>query len=113
MTTFRVVTGSPDPSQGGVYGGATMSTPDAGGTVHFVRGSDVDAWPAGGGQPEPGFPCRIEAGESFGSGVELATDSQGRAVAATTGDIIVAKSLESASGPGDTIWCVLESQREM
>lgn len=110
MTRFRVVDGPPADLEGDWF--TDTANPTAGGVVHVIQGSDLSHWPASTHSLYIGAPCRIEAGGTFSDGDLLATDSQGRAVQATTGDIIVAKALEGAV-QGEVVWIVLESQREM
>lgn len=113
MTRFRVITSPPDEGTSHRLSGATLSDPTAGGVVHVVQGSDVIAWPLSAAPVGAGGdPCRVEAGESFSDGALLATDSQGRAVQATTGDMVVARALEAGSS-GTVGWVVLEPQREL
>lgn len=55
----------------------------------------------------------VEAGGSFSSDTPLATDANGRAVRATSGDVRVARALESSGGVGSVVRAVLTAQREM
>jgi len=104
MARWRVFTG-PD----------TRATPTAGGKVEAID-SDSFSVPGGGtqwrGAAAIGRRYRMEAGGSFASGASLATDADGRAVAAAAGDTIVARALEGSSGAGDSAWIVMLSQTD-
>lgn len=103
MGRFVVFSGTP--SSPGGFRAFPTSTPTAGGPVDGCEGSDSELWgPRWGGK---GTPIHVEAGESFSDGVDLATDGQGRAVQAGSGDEVVARSLEGSSGAGDEVWAVL------
>lgn len=99
---FQVFTGPPSSGPAGL-GDFPTADPTAGGDVHTVRDS------SGGGTwnvwPGSGTPVKVEAGESISDGDDLATDGQGRAVTATSGDTVVAEALESASS-GNEFWAV-------
>lgn len=96
---FQVFTGPPSSGPSGLNDFPT-SDPTAGGEVHTVRGgTGWDVWPGS------GTPVKVEAGESISDGDDLATDGQGRAVTATSGDTVVAEALENASS-GNEFWAV-------
>ena len=102
MGRFVVFSGTPSSPNIGFRSFPT-STPTAGGPVDGCEGGP-DWGPRWGGK---GTPIQVEAGESFSKGVDLATDGQGRAVQAGSGDQVVARSLEGSSGAGDEVWAVL------
>lgn len=70
-------------------------------------------WISGGGSSDgppnyrTGHAQRMDCGGSFSAGDDLATDANGRAVKATSGDVVVARALEGSSGAGDTAWCTI------
>lgn len=101
---WRVATGAPadygdDPAKG---------SPTAGGHVHTI-----DASGAAKKHVAPGRLLLMATGGSFSKGADLATDANGRAVQAQSGDVKVAEALEGSSGAGDESWVVMVSQREL
>lgn len=100
---WRVYSGPPSPREYGVD--PPKSSPTAGGNVETTNGSRLAR-----NHVAPGQVWRIRCGGSFGSGADLATDGFGRAVAAGSGDVVVARALEGSSGAGDTAWVVMVSQ---
>lgn len=91
----------------GSAGSFAPATPAAGGHVDGVTGD------AEGGRVRqvtlklPGTPVRVEAGAAFGASVDLMTAADGRAVAWTTGNRVVARSLEAAGAAGAIVWVVM------
>lgn len=102
---FIIFDGTPaDPSRS-VAGTTPTSSPSAGGPVDYIDdGGPVASY-------MDGLPLQVDTGGSFSSGDDLATDGSGRAVAAGTGDHVVARALEGSSGAGDTAWCVKAGTR--
>lgn len=104
---FYILTG---PGSGG--------SPTAGGEIDGVAREGPD-FPADPGPEDykiahgPGTRALVEAGGAFSADTGLATDGQGRAVAAQAGDLRVARALDGASGAGDVVTVVLTSQREV
>lgn len=92
----------------GADGTPDAGTPTAGGTIAGVaeQGGTLCGVPA-----VPGAAVKIEAGGAFTAGALLASDGLGRVVLATTGQTIVAKAMQNASGAGQVIWCTFETQR--
>jgi hypothetical protein len=78
------------------------ASPGAGGAVDGVsiRGGK------GGYLACPGFPFLVEAGGAFNAGASLATTSDGRAVEAGSGQVVVARALQASSGAGQVVWAV-------
>lgn len=95
-TTWRVFDSAP--ADYGDLEGA-KSTPTAGGRVDTVSANACRYAAA------PGRVFFIEAGESLAAGQNLATDSGGHAVAAGSGDEVVAVALSGASA-GSGVWVV-------
>lgn len=88
------------------------STPSAGGPVDGFSGGDYgESGTDGPPNAHPRAVFRMDTGGSFSAGDDLATDGSGRAVAASSGDVVVARALESSSGAGDTAWCTWAGQR--
>lgn len=101
---WRLATGAPsgygdDPAKGG---------PTAGGHVHTINENGLAQK-----HVAPGRVLLMDCGGSFSAGADLATDANGRAVAAQSGDVKVAEALEGASGAGDEAWVVMTTQREV
>jgi len=71
------------------------ASPDAGGPVDGVERAIASPF-------HRHMRVTVDTGGAFSAGDDLATDGQGRAVAAQTGDIVVARALEGSSGAGDT-----------
>lgn len=88
--------GNPDPSY-----------PTAGGMI----AGGIEEYSKGGIPAVPGIAIKLEAGGAFSTGALLATDAQGRVVAATGSQIIVARAMETAAGTGSIVWCTFETQR--
>lgn len=93
-------------TSGGSYGSAGRGTAAAGGPVDFVNPADDPATSSG--PYRPGVPFLMTCGGSFSAGADLASDGSGRAVAAGTGDRVVARALEGSTGAGDTAWCAYQ-----
>lgn len=55
---------------------------------------------------------KVRAGAAFTAGDDLAADSTGRAVTATTGDVIAGRALEDASGANVVVSMLLDKQKE-
>lgn len=55
---------------------------------------------------------KVRAGAGFTAGDDLASDSTGRAVTATSGDVVTAKALEDASGVDVVATALLKLQAE-
>ena len=99
---FQVVSGPPsagstpltDPSPGGRVDRVTGTVGQAQGGMEYYRGASA------------GVVAALQAGGSFSSGTELATNGSGQPVAASAGDRVVAIALESSSGVGDGVWVV-------
>lgn len=53
----------------------------------------------------------IQAGASVSAGDDLATDGSGHCVPATSGDVIVARALQSGSA-NDEVWVAMTNQAE-
>lgn len=103
MGTFRKMDGTPPssyPSDVGQYSNAPTTTPDAGGPVDcFLRDDGILRGRAT-------HLIKVDTAGSFSEGADLATDAQGRAVEAGSGDVVVAGALESSFGSGDKVWAV-------
>lgn len=97
---FIVFTGPPTDANR-----APTGTPDAGGPVDKTDAQGPVA------SYMDGLPFQVDTGGSFNSGDDIATDGQGRAVAAGSGDHVVARALEGSSGAGDTAWVVKDGER--
>lgn len=106
---FRVFSGTPV-IESAATNTTPTATPTAGGAVDLLnKGVGLSH---GGGNSDRINVFRMDCGGSFSEGAALATDGQGRAVAATTGDLQVARALESSSGAGDTAWCTWDKRGE-
>lgn len=102
MGKFRKINGTPTGTISDVthYHQAPTTTPDPGGPVDCFQRDD--------GRLRGRFHAliNVDTGGSFSSGADLATDAQGRAVEAGSGDVVVARALESSFGSGDEVWAV-------
>jgi len=80
------------------------ATPSAGQDVDAVAGYANDSGVANAAFfPIPGAPIVVESGGAFSNGANLATDAQGRAVAAGAGPVVVARALQAATGAGQIV----------
>lgn len=95
-------------SGGARWRDANTELPAAGGPVDRLSGGGSLAVD-GSFNYRPGATFRMDCGGAFVSGAELATDGNGRAVQASSGDLVVARALEGSSGAGDTARCVWAS----
>lgn len=101
---FKVYSGTgaaPFPGPGVPRDGTGTTSPSAGGPVDGVTGGSGSD---GSANFQQGWVGRVDCGGSFSAGTALATDGNGRAVAASAGDVVVARALQSSSGAGDTAW---------
>lgn len=90
----------------------TIGLPSSGGDVDgVVVGVQGDS----GRVALPGWPFRVEAATALSSGAQIATDANGRARVAVAGEKVIARTLQSASGPTGAdfhlVWCVFSSGR--
>lgn len=93
----------------------TRGDPTAGGKVDDVDSRSFSIPESGvqwDGVVAIGRRYRMDTGGSFSAGDDLATDGNGRAVAASSGDVIVARALEGSSGAGDEAWVVMTNQSD-
>lgn len=99
----------PDPVTWRIFDSAPADYGDLEGAKGFpVDGGRVDTFSAPNiarYDAAPGTVKLIEAGESLAAGQDLATDSGGHAVAAGSGDEVVAVALAGASA-GSGVWVV-------
>lgn len=105
---FRVYTGTPT-NAANPQSTTSTTTPDAGGPVDTTAGGEQVA--DGAVSYSQGFIFRVDTGGSFSAGDALATDAQGRAVAAASGDVVVARALEGSSGAGDEAWVTWDRRK--
>ena len=85
--------------------GGRVAHATAHGDVPVGVSQDGGATAAGKAVSIAGFPCvtKIESGAAFPAGANLAPDSQGRAVVATSGQRVWAVALEAATGAGQYV----------
>lgn len=106
---FKIVDGAPVPASDPAGYSVPTGDPVDGGRVDLCTGSG----PPLTSYATPGAPVLVDTGGSFSAGDPIATDAQGRAVQATSGDRVVAEAIEGSSGFGETAWVKFVAQHTL